>query len=240
MIWHIASLTWLTPPVWSAEAEQDHPDRGALEGALEARLALVGLQPDALVEPPGGDRGDAGRHDEAAVDQAHFQGGRWRPGGRRRRSGRARPSAVVDHDVGGGNEERDPVLVQASTTIVTKKRKCASIWPCQMCTSSAHAVISPSETSTDATRRRSWISSAITQIGMSAAACARLWSQLLPSAQLNSTRPIDSRTAAPTIAWWRCAPGGVGQGAALGRSRRIREIADAVIRPESASASRIA
>jgi hypothetical protein len=58
--------------------------------------------------------------------------------------------------------------------IVTKKRKWASIAPCQMCTSSAHDVIRPSETSTDAGRRRFSISRAITQTGISAPACATL------------------------------------------------------------------
>ena len=65
--------------------------------------------------------------------------------------------------------------------IVMKKRKWASIAPCQMCTSSAQAVISPSETRTDAARRRCSIFSPIRAIGISAAACAQLCSQLLPS-----------------------------------------------------------
>ena len=84
--------------------------------------------------------------------------------------------------------------------IVMKKRKCASIAPCQMCTSRAQAVIRPSEISTDAARRRSSIFSPISAIGISAAACPQLWIQLFPSARLNSARPKASTTSSPTIA----------------------------------------
>src|SRR5205085_9424590 len=69
---HLQDLVWRLV----AEREEDHADRRALEGALEALLALasaavggLGLGADGLVESPGDDARDARRGDEATVDR---------------------------------------------------------------------------------------------------------------------------------------------------------------------------
>jgi len=102
------------------EAEQDHADRGALERALEALLALAGapvgllrLRAHRLVQAPRDDACDPRGGDEGPMDQRPLPRVRLRVRMVVDAAGVQRAHhAVVDDDVRDGDEEGDPVLVE--------------------------------------------------------------------------------------------------------------------------------